>query len=174
MVNYRRNYVPGGTYFFTVVLRDRSLRLLTEHADKLRDSFMAVKRRQSFHMNAIVILPEHLHAIWTLPDGDADYPGRWKAIKSAFTRAVVKAGARIGRNTRGEYALWQPRYWEHTIADEDDYRKHVDYIHFNPVKHGWAKRVMDWPHSSFHRYVRQGILSPDWSGGNGDEGQYGE
>ena len=94
MVNYRRNYVPRGTYFFTAVLRDRSLRLLTEHADKLRDSFMAVKRKQSFHMNAIVILPEHLHAIWTLPEGDVDYPGRWKAIKSERSERSPDAAQR--------------------------------------------------------------------------------
>ena len=93
--------------------------------------------------------------------------------KSAFTRAVVKAGAHVERNARGEYALWQPRYWKHIIADEEGYGKHVDYIHFNPVKHGRANRVIDWPHSSFHRYVRHGTLSPDWGGG-GDEWQYGE
>ncbi len=173
MVNYRRNLVPGGSYFFTANLRDRSSRLLTEHAALLRDALMAVKRRQPFHTNAIVILPDHLHTIWTLPEGDDDYPARWKAIKSVFTRAAIKAGAQIERNARGECALWQRRYWEHTIADEEDYRKHVDYIHFNPVKHGWAKYVKDWPHSSFHRYVRQGILSLDWAGG-GEEGQYGE
>jgi len=173
MVNYRRNLVPGGTYFFTVNLRDRSARLLTEHIGLLRAAFRAVKRKQPFRVDAIVILPEHLHTIWTMAEGDADYPGRWRAIKSAFTRAVVKSGVAVERNEQGEYALWQRRYWEHTIADENDFRRHVDYIHFNPVKHGWAKQVVDWPYSSFHRYVQQGILPPDWAGSS-DAGKFGE
>lgn len=173
MVNYRRNLVPGGTYFFTVTLRGRSSRLLTEHIALLRAAFRSVKRKQPFHIDAIVILPEHLHTIWTLPEGDAGYPGRWRAVKSAFTRAVVKSGVAVEHNEKGEYALWQRRYWEHTIADEEDYRRHVDYIHYNPVKHGCAKQVADWPYSSFHHYVRQGILPHDWAGGE-DEGTFGE
>ena len=104
MVSYRRSSVPGGTYFFTATLRDRSSRLLTDHAHLLRHAFAAAKRKQPFHIDAIVILPDHLHAIWTLPKGDSDYPGRWKAIKSAFTRAVAKAGIQIERNAKGEYA----------------------------------------------------------------------
>lgn len=173
MVNYRRNLVPGGTYFFTVTLRDRSSRLLTEHIGLLRAAFRAVKHKQPFRIDAIVILPEHLHTIWTLPEGDADYPGRVRAIKSAFTHAVVKSGIPVERNDKGEYALWQRRYWEHTITDEDDFRRHVDYIHFNPVKHGWIKQVADWPYSSFHHYVRQGILPPGWAGCR-NAGQFGE
>ena len=173
MVNYRRNYVPGGTYFFTVTLRDRSSRLLTAHIGLLREAFRVVRSKQPFRIEAVVVLPEHLHTIWTLPGGDDDYPGRWRAIKSAFTRAVVKSGVAVARNENGEYALWQRRYWEHTIADERDFRLHVDYIHFNPVKHGWAKQAADWPYSSFHRHVKLGILPPDWAGG-GEEGKFGE
>ena len=173
MVNYRRNLVPGGTYFFTVTLRDRSSRLLAEHIGSLRAAFREAKRKHPFHIDAIVILPEHLHTIWTLPEDDADYPGRWRAIKSAFTHAVVKSGVAVARNEKGEYALWQRRYWEHTITDEDDFRHHADYIHFNPVKHGWAKQVADWPHSSFHQYVKRGILPPDWAD-CATEGKYGE
>jgi putative transposase len=173
MVNYRRNLVPGGTYFFTVTLHDRSSALLTELIDLLRAAFRAGQLKQTFHVDAIVILPEHLHTIWTLPEGDADYPARWKAIKSAFTQAVVKSGVVLERNEKGEYELWQRRYWEHTITDENDFRRHVDYIHYNPVKHGWAKQVSDWPYSSFHRYVRHGILPPDWAGST-DEGKFGE
>jgi putative transposase len=105
MVNYRRNLVPGGTYFFTVNLQDRSSRLLTEHVELLRAAFRIVKDKQQFHIDAIVILPEHLHTIWTLPEGDADYPGRWRVIKSAFTRAVVKSGVIVESNEKGEYAL---------------------------------------------------------------------
>jgi len=173
MVNYRRNYVPGGTYFFTVTLRDRSSDVLTANIGLLREALRTVQRKQPFHIVAIVVLPEHLHTIWTLPDGDADYPGRWRAVKSAFTRAVVKSGIAMARNAKGEYALWQRRYWEHTIADENDFRRHVDYIHYNPVKHGLVKQITDWPHSSFHRYVEQGLLPPDWAGGD-KPGGYGE
>jgi len=173
MVNYRRNLVPGGTYFFTVTLRDRSSRLLVEHVELLRAVFRTVKLKHPFQIEAIVVLPEHLHTIWTLPADDADYPGRWQAIKSAFTHAVVKSGAAIERNEKGEYALWQRRYWEHTLTDETDYRHHVDYIHFNPVKHGWVKQVTDWPYSSFHRYVQQVKLPPDWAGSE-NKGNFGE
>ena len=173
MVNYRRNRVPGGTYFFTVTLRDRSSRLLIEHIGSLRAAFRSVRHSQPFRIDAIVILPDHLHTIWTLPEGDASYPERWQAIKSSFTHALVKSGVAVKRNKKGEYALWQRRYWEHTLTDEDDYRQHVDYIHFNPVKHGWVKQVADWPYSSFHRYVQKDLLPPDCARGN-DEGDYGE
>ena len=173
MVNYRRNLGPGGTYFFTITLRDRSSRLLTAHIGLLREAFRAVRSRQPFHIDAIVVLPEHLHTLWTLPEGDDDYPGRWRAVKSAYTRAVVKSGVAVARNARGEYGLWQRRYWEHTIADEADFRHHADYIHYNPVKHGWVKQAADWPYSSFHRYVKQGTLPPDWAGSD-DIGEYGE
>ncbi|MBI5660465.1 MAG: transposase [Nitrosomonadales bacterium] len=173
MVNYRRNFVPGGTYFFTVTLRDRSSRLLAEPIGLLRAAFRAVKHKQPFRVDAIVVLPDHLHTILTLPEGDADYPGRWRAIKSAFTHAVVKSGVAVARNAKGEYALWQRRYWEHTISGDGDYRHHADYIHYNPVKHGWAKQAADWPYSSFHRYVRQGMLPHDWAG-SGDDGIFGE
>jgi putative transposase len=173
MVNYRRNLVPGGTYFFTVTLRDRSSRLLTEHIGSLRGAIRDVKRKHPFRIDAVVILPEHLHTIWTLPEGDANYPGRWRAIKSAFTHAVVKSGVAVKRDEKGEYELWQRRYWEHTIADYEDFRRHVDYIHFNPVKHGWVRQVADWPYSSFHRYLRHGMLPPDWAGCI-NEGTFGE
>ena len=173
MVNYRRNHLPGGTFFFTVTLGNRSSRVLTEHIELLRAAFRKVQREQPFRIDAVVVLPEHLHAIWTLPPDDDDYPGRWRAIKSAFTRAVVKSGLAVARNAKGEYALWQRRYWEHTIADEEDFQRHVDYIHSNPVKHGWVEGVADWPHSSFHRYVETGILPLDWAGGD-TAGDFGE
>ena len=108
-------------------------------------------------------MPDHLHTIWTLPENDADYSSRWRAIKSRFTRRLRTQGAPLQANSKGEYALWQRRYWEHTIRDEDDLQKHVDYIHYNPVKHGLVNRVTDWPYSSFHRYVRRGWLSQDWA-----------
>ena len=154
MVQYRRARIPGGTYFFTATLRDRRSKLLVEHIDVLRSAFRKTLRQRPFAIRAVVVLPDHVHSIWTLPADDADYAGRWLSIKSDFTRRLVKAGVRLDRNTRGEYALWQRRYWEHTIRDELDFQRHADYIHFNPVKHGWVKRVRDWPYSSFHRWVR--------------------
>ncbi len=165
MVLYRRNRIPGATYFFTVTLSDRQSDLLTRHIDCLREAFRFIRRRRPFVIDAMVVLPDHLHALWTLPPGDSDYPGRWRALKSRFTRGLAGKGISIERNDKGEYRLWQRRYWEHTIRDERDLRVHVDYIHYNPVKHGWVKRPMDWPHSSLHRFVRAGWVSADWAAG---------
>jgi REP-associated tyrosine transposase len=123
-----------------------------------------------FSVDAIVILPDHLHTIMTLPAEDADFSGRWRRIKSLFTHDLVRGGLAIARNRRGEYSLWQRRFWEHTVRDEGDFAGHVDYIHYNPVKHGLVSRVSDWVYSSFHRYVRQGVLPQDWVGVAGGEG----
>lgn len=150
MVMYRRQRIPGGTYFFTLTLQVRSSHLLTEHVDALRQSFRQVRQERPFVIDAIVVLPDHLHTLITLPNKDSDYPGRWLAIKSSFTRNLVARGVALTRNRRGEYALWQRRYWEHAIRDEEDFRALADYIHFNPVKHGWAERVRDWPLSLIH------------------------
>lgn len=164
MVIYRRNRITGGTYFFPVILRDRKSTVLIERIDLLRTAFRAVKRSQPFRIDAMVILPEHLHAVWTLPPEDNDYSGRWRAIKAQFTRTLAPSGHRMARNPKGEYDLWQRRFWEHTIRDDEDLRRHVEYIHFNPVKHGHVARVGDWPYSTFHRYVRLGVCLPDWAG----------
>lgn len=163
MVRFRRNYIPGGTYFFTVTLRDRQSRMLTEHVNKLREAFLEVRKARPFEIIAIVVLPEHLHAVIVLPEGDADYSGRWKAIKSKFSHSLVKGGVHLGKDMRGEFRFWRRRFWEHTIRDERDLQSHVDYIHYNPAKHGWVERVADWPWSSFHRYVRLGWVSADWA-----------
>ncbi len=168
MVLYRRNRVAGGTYFFTVTLRDRTSALLVDRIDQLREAFRETKRARPFHIEAMVVLPEHLHAIWTLPPDDDDYSGRWRAIKARFTRSLVQSKVGIRRNPKGEYNLWQRRFWEHTLRDEADLRRHVEYIHFNPVKHGWVTRVRDWPHSTFHRYVRAGVYPLDWAGDSVD------
>jgi putative transposase len=164
MVAYRRNLVPGGTFFFTVVLEDRRSTLLIDRIASLRLAFRVARGEQPFKIDAIVILPDHLHTIMALPEGDSDFSGRWRRIKSAFSRRVVAEGVPAKRNRRGEYALWQRRFWEHTVRDETDFARHVDYIHYNPVKHGLVSRVTDWPHSSFHRYVRSGLLPQDWGG----------
>ena len=162
MVLYRRNRVEGGCYFFTVTLQDRSSGLLVEHIAELRDAFRQAKARMPFQVDAIVILPEHIHAIFTLPAGDDNYSSRWRLIKSLYTQKLLKKGVPLAANGRGEYNLWQRRFWEHTIRDDEDMNNHVNYIHYNPVKHGLVERVTDWPHSSSHRYVRKGMLPIDW------------
>jgi putative transposase len=164
MVLYRRNRIEGGTYFFTVTLRDRRSHLLTDHVQHLRASYMQVQREKPFETVAIAVLPEHLHAIWTLPTDDADYSGRWQRIKAGFSRSLARAGLIERRPGSVGYDLWQSRFWEHTIRDENDLRRHIDYIHYNPVKHRWVNKVVDWPHSSFHRYVERGDLAADWAG----------
>ena len=162
MVIYRRNRVAGGTYFFTVTLRNRKSSVLVDWIDDFRDCVRDVLREKPFQIDAWVVLPEHLHAIWTLPTDDDNYSERWKLIKGRFTRRLLKAGLPIKKNQRGEYDLWQGRFWEHTIRDETDFAHHVDYIHYNPVKHNWVERVRDWPYSTFHRYVEAGIYPANW------------
>jgi putative transposase len=163
-MRYRRSTDAGGTYFFTVNLADRASRLLTEHIQTLRTSVQKVRDRHPFHIVAMVVLPDHLHTIWTLPSGDCDYPLRWSLIKGGFCRALPKTETiNASRSTKRERGIWQRRYWEHRIRDDADLSRHVDYIHFNPVKHGLVAAPMDWPYSSFHRYVKQGILPPNWS-----------
>ena len=164
MVRYRRNFVPGGTYFFTLTLMDRRSSVLIDHIDALRAALRRARRERPLAIDAFVVLPDHLHAILTLPLDDADYPGRWRLIKTLFSHAVIAAGSPVKRHANHELALWQRRFWEHTIRNDDDLARHVDYIHFNPVKHGLVSRVRDWPHSSFHRYVQEGLLPKDWAG----------
>ena len=158
MVQYRRNRVPGGTYFFTVTLADRDGSTLVDHIESLGAAFRDCRRCRPFETIAIAVLPEHLHCIWTMPGGDADYSARWSIIKRAFTR-----DRRRGAGGPRPRPIWQPRFWEHTIRDDRDLESHVNYIHFNPVKHGLVARALDWPHSSFHRYVRRGWLKEDWA-----------
>ena len=167
MPQYIRAFVPGGTFFFTVTLLDRRRKLLTENIDNLRAVFLAARERRPFAVDAIVVLPDHLHCIWTLPYGDADFSTRWHDIKARFA-AQIPRGERLSERCvkKGERGIWQRRFWEHVIRDELDYERHVDYIHYNPVKHGHVRRVVDWPYSSFHRYVRKGIYELDWAAGD--------
>ena len=164
MVRYRRNFVCGGTYFFTATLVNRASSALTDHVAQLRNAFRVTRQAHPFTIDAIVVLPDHLHVVMTLPQGDADFSNRWHLIERRFTVAITKAGVPVARHRNGEYALWQRRFWEHTIRDDRDLRQHIDYIHFNPLKHGLVKQVRDWPFSSFHRYVRLGLLPEDWGG----------
>ena len=175
MPNYLRNRVPGGTYFFTVNLLDRRSHLLVTHIKPLREAIRRVLEKRPFHIDAWVVMPDHMHAVWTLPPGDADYSGRWREIKKAFTKTLPKTEPlSTTRSAKGERGIWQRRFWEHTIRDESDYAAHVDYVHINPVKHRLVERVRDWPHSSFHRFVRDGVYAVDWAGGDSLELAAGE
>ena len=167
MPDYRRNRVPGGTYFFTVNLLERHRSLLTVNIDLLRAAVRTVRRARPFHIDAWVVLPDHMHCIWTLPENDADYASRWKAIKIAFSKSLPRTESLSAvRQAKGERGIWQRRYWEHTIRDARDYAAHMDYVHINPVKHGHVTCVADWPYSSFHRLVETGVYVPDWAGGD--------
>jgi putative transposase len=166
MVRYRRNFVPGGTFFFTLTLADRRSSALVDHVGLLRTAFRSVRERRPFAVDAIVILPDRLQAILTMPAGDSDFSGRLRAIKARFTRSIVATGANIPRDNRGEYLLWQRRFWEHTIRDDDDFDHCANYVHFNPVKHRFVSTPVEWLFSSLHRYVRAGLLPRDWGGGD--------
>jgi putative transposase len=175
MPNYRRSRVPGGTYFFTVNLLDRSSDLLVTRVDALRECVRTVRVARPFYIDAWVVLPDHMHAVWTLPPGDDDYSSRWTAIKKAFIRTLPKAEyVSPVRAAKGERGIWQRRFWEHTIRNEQDYAAHVDYVHINPLKHGLVTRVADWPYSSFHRWVGDGVYPLDWAGSGSVEVSAGE
>ncbi len=168
MSNYLRARLPGGTYFFTVNLLERRRRLLVDHIADLRAAFRATQAVRPFEVIAIVILPDHLHCVWRLPAGDADNANRWAQIKSGFSRCLPRDERRsLQRIARRERGIWQRRYWEHLIRDDNDLRRHVDYIHFNPVKHGHVSRVIDWPYSSFRRWVADGVNGVEWGVGCG-------
>jgi putative transposase len=162
---YRRAYVEGGVFFFTVTLANRSSDVLVRHIGRLRRIYTSVRERQPFQTVAICVLPDHLHAVWSLPPSDADFALRWSLIKAGFSRGLPGEMERSSSKTaRRERGIWQRRYWEHAIRDDADLERHVDYIHFNPVKHGHVSQVCDWPYSSFHRYVARGVLPRDWGG----------
>ena len=164
MPNYIRASIPGGSYFFTVALLERRRRLLTDNIDALREAFRTVRTQRPFRIDAIVILPDHLHCLWTLQPNDADFSTRWRLIKSAFARAIAP-GERLSirRELKRERGIWQRRFWEHAIRNQSDFDAPFDDIHDNPVKHGWVRRAADWPHSSFRRFVRLGQYSWEWA-----------
>lgn len=176
MPDYRRYRVPGGTYFFTVNLLERYPNdLLVAHIDSLRKVVRDVRKKRPFVIDAWVVLPDHLHCVWTLPPGDDDFSNRWRLIKQGFSKALPITERRSAiRKARGERGIWQRRFWEHVIRNDIDYAAHVDYCHINPLKHGYVNRVVDWPYSSFHRHVERGIYTVDWAGGfeNELESQY--
>ncbi len=175
MTNYRRTHVPGATWFFTVNLAERRSRLLVDRIDSVRQALGYVQKRHPFRIDAMVVLPDHLHAVWTLPPGDSDYPLRWRLLKTWFSRQIPAGERRRkSRIARAERGIWQRRYWERLIRDEADLRSHIDYIHFNPVKHGYVLKAVDWPYSTFHRYVKDEILPADWRVAAGGDAGYGE
>lgn len=173
MANYRRWRLAGGSYFFTLVTKDRTR--IFEHAVARRllgQQLRECRRVRPFEVNAIVLLPEHLHTIWTLPRGDQEYSARWAWIKKEFTKAwLAVGGAQVmvspARNARRDRGVWQPRFWEHVIRDEGDFDRHLDYIHYNPVKHGHVNVPADWQWSSIHRWVKAGVYEAEWGRSSG-------
>lgn len=167
----------GRYVFFTVNLLERKLDLLVRHINDLREAVRATKRERPFHIDAWVVLPDHMHCVWTLPVGDDDFSNRWKAIKIRFVQALPRTERRSKvRIAKGERGIWQRRYWEHLIRDERDYARHTDYIHYNPVKHSYVKRASEWPHSSIHRYIARGVVDRNWGTSDllNDKGGFGE
>jgi putative transposase len=168
-MQYRRDYTHGASYFFTLVTFNR--KPLFDQPEKvaiLRRVFSEEMARRPFFIDAIVIMPDHIHAIWTLPLNDADYSIRWRNIKRSFTLAIPqdqRPKVSDSRQRKQEQAIWQRRFWEHRIRDEQDFNRHVDYIHYNPVKHGKVPLPVDWKFSSIHRYIRHDIISSDWGSG---------
>ena len=168
MSNYTRVQIPGATYFFTLVTFDRQPILTTPQARTvLRQAFRETRLHQPFQLDAICLLPNHLHCLWTLPNNDADFSGRWNRIKGLFSKHyraanVLHNDPNPSRQRKGETSIWQRRFWEHCIRDDDDFRCHLDYLHFNPVKHGHATNAFDWPWSSLPRYVQKGWYDRTW------------
>ncbi|WP_127113636.1 REP-associated tyrosine transposase [Shimia sediminis] len=164
MPRYIRDRTPGGTWFFTVCLRDRSSDLLVREIALLRRAVMGARINLPFRPDAWVVLPDHMHCIWTLPPGDADFSARWKSIKGRFSRALPDcASFRAAARRPGEKGVWQNRFWEHRIRDAHDLRQHLDILHLSPVNQGLVARPEAWPYSSIHRIRQQkGGLPPDW------------
>ena len=172
---YRRLLVPGSCYFFTVNLADRSSDRLIRKIAALRNAVASTRARHAFAIDAWVVLPDHLHAVWTLPEGDCDFSTRWASIKRLFSWQQpdddVRSRSRMAKRERG---IWQRRFWEHMIRDDADFRAHVDYVHFNPVKHGLVSHPGLWPYSTFHRAVARGEVAQDWSLPGTSDGDFGE
>lgn len=166
MPDYRRAWHPGGTYFFTVnALQRHGNDLLVRHIRHLREVVRQVRRAHPFAIHGWVVLPDHMHCIIELPPEDEDFPLRWQLIKAGFSKRLPATERRTDvRRSRGERGFWQRRYWEHLIRDEGDFKAHMDYLHFNPVKHGHVAQVADWPYSTFHRLVAKGVYPSNWGG----------
>ena len=177
MSNYRRARDAGACYFFTQVTHQRQPVLTQPRLrEALRLAIERVRQGHPFSIHGWVLLPDHLHCLWQLPEGDSDYSRRWSMIKRLTSQAMPELSGSISlsRNLRRESGLWQRRFWEHRIRDEQDYRQHLDYLHWNPVRHALVERVADWPWSSYHRLVREGVYPADWGGCAEVPGAFGE
>jgi putative transposase len=168
MSEYRRTYIPGGSYFFTLKTLNRRPILIQEpYRTALRQAIIDARSKWPFESIAWVLLPDHLHTIWKLPQTDANFSLRWALIKQHVTRYCADSTRMLplteSRRRRREGTIWQRRFWEHVIRDDADFRNHIDYIHYNPVKHGYVKRPVDWTYSTFHQYVRDGVYPRDWA-----------
>ena len=174
MPRYVRPKVTGATVFFTVALAQRGADTLVRESAALREAVRITKGERPFAIDAWVVLPDHLHAVWTLPAGDADFSGRWKDIKTRFTKATGVVGRRsASKVAKGEMGLWQRRFRDHHVCDEADLAAHLRYCWGNPVKHGLVARPTDWPWSSLHRDIREGRVEADWAE-QAPDGDYGE
>jgi putative transposase len=162
MLRYRRDYSPGASYFFTLTLLDRQSDHLTKHIDHLSNAFRTVRAKANFITHALVVLPEHLHCIWQLPSDDSEYSERIRWIKTYFTQALLQLNIPLKKNKRGNVNLWQTRFWEHRIRDDRDFQTHVDYIHYNPLKHGYVKNPVEWPYSTIHRFIKNRGINDTW------------
>ena len=169
MSRYRRVNTDGGTYFFTVVsYRRQHILCDIPIRDALHKAIKDTQLKYPFKIDAWVLLPDHLHCIWTLPEGDVEFSKRWSLIKrkvSIVCADQYKKGKWLtaSRKKHRESTIWQRRFWEHQIRDQDDFNRHLDYIHYNPVKHGLCVRPIDWVYSTFHRYVKEGRYPVDWA-----------
>jgi putative transposase len=175
-MKYRRADIAGATYFFTVKLADRTSNLHVDHIDIFREAVRKIRETHPFEIVAMVIMPNHLHAVWNLPENDADFPLRWSLIKATFSRKIPKTETINGsRKIKRERGIWQRRYWEHQIRDEIDLEAHVAYIYMNPVKHGYVAKASDWPYSSIHKEIRLGRIDANWGHPKEcQDGQWGE
>ena len=177
MPNYRRADTPGATYFFTLVSYQRQKILCDENIRAaLRDAIVTTRTKYPFIIDAMVLMPDHLHAVWTLPEHDNAYSVRWSMVKRLVTQRgctdeSLGPGISASRLKRREGNIWQRRFWEHQVRDQADLNRCLDYLHWNPVKHGHVNRVVDWPYSTFHRFVREGMYPEDWGGRGVDEGR---
>ena len=162
-MDYRRLYQKGGWYFFTVVTHDRRP-ILTDQKNiaRLRKAFRYVRAKHPFKIEAIVVLPDHLHTIWRLPNNDDDFSVRWRKIKHFFSISVNPGVTSDSKQRKREKGVWQRRFWEHALRSEEDWRRHIDYIHYNPVKHGYVSIPKEWQYSSFHRAVKKGWYDINW------------
>ncbi|SLN14579.1 Transposase IS200 like protein [Roseovarius albus] len=174
MPNYRRLRHQGAAYFFTVTLANRNATLLVDQIADLRTAYAETIATMPVTCDAMVVLPDHLHAVWTLPRGDSDFSERWRKIKFRFSRRVGRRFPRSdSKHKKRECGIWQRRFWEHVIRDEEDFNRHVEYCWGNPVKHGMVTRAVDWPYSSIHRDIRRGAVDPEWMAQD-DAGNFGE